>query len=58
MNQSLVPHLLFHRQPEEIRLFTSSAMCKDASRALQEAVGSPVVDVAAEALRAISAFLR
>ncbi|KAK7799287.1 hypothetical protein U0070_019068 [Myodes glareolus] len=46
------------RQPEEIRLFTSSAMCRDASRALQEAVSSPVVDVAAEALRAISAFLR
>ncbi|OBS68826.1 hypothetical protein A6R68_02616, partial [Neotoma lepida] len=46
------------RQPEEIRLFTSSAMCRDASRALQEAVSSPVVDVAVEALRAISAFLR
>ncbi|XP_041528313.1 meiosis inhibitor protein 1 [Microtus oregoni] len=46
------------RQPEEIRLFTSSAMCRDANRALQEAVSSPVVDVAAEALRAISAFLR
>ncbi|XP_051016000.1 meiosis inhibitor protein 1 [Acomys russatus] len=46
------------RQPEEIRLFTSSAMCRDASRTLQEAVSSPVLDVAAEALRAISAFLR
>ncbi|XP_063119689.1 meiosis inhibitor protein 1 isoform X1 [Rattus norvegicus] len=46
------------RQPEEIRLFTSSAMCRDASRALQEAVSSPVLAVAAEALRAISAFLR
>ncbi|KAL6092401.1 hypothetical protein STEG23_031759, partial [Scotinomys teguina] len=46
------------RQPEEIRLFTSSAMCRDASRALQEAVSSPVLEVAAEALRAISAFLR
>ncbi|CAO2601509.1 Meiosis inhibitor protein 1 [Lemmus lemmus] len=46
------------RQPEEIRLFTSSAMCRNASRALQDAVSSPVVDVAAEALRAISAFLR
>uniref|UniRef100_A0A8C5KU88 Meiotic double-stranded break formation protein 1 n=1 Tax=Jaculus jaculus TaxID=51337 RepID=A0A8C5KU88_JACJA len=46
------------RQPEEIRLFTSSAMCTDASRALQEAVSSPVLDVAAEAVRAISAFLR
>ncbi|XP_059103787.1 meiosis inhibitor protein 1 [Peromyscus eremicus] len=46
------------RQPEEIRLFTSSAMCRDASRALQEAVSSPVLDVAAAALRTISAFLR
>lgn len=46
------------RQPEEIRLFTSSAMCRDASRSLQEAVSSPVLAVAAEALRAISAFLR
>ncbi|XP_076767806.1 meiosis inhibitor protein 1 isoform X1 [Arvicanthis niloticus] len=46
------------RQPEEIRLFTSSAMCRDASHALQEAVSSPVLAVAAEALRAISAFLR
>ncbi|XP_055459099.1 meiosis inhibitor protein 1 [Psammomys obesus] len=46
------------RQPEEIRLFTSSAMCRDASVALREAVSSPVLDVATEALRAISAFLR
>ncbi|XP_077908791.1 meiosis inhibitor protein 1 isoform X5 [Ictidomys tridecemlineatus] len=46
------------RQPEEIRLFTSSAMCGDASRALQEAVSSPVLEVAAEAVKAASAFLR
>ncbi|KAJ8791754.1 hypothetical protein J1605_020476 [Eschrichtius robustus] len=46
------------RQPEEIRLFTSSAMCRDAGRALQEAVNSPVLEVAAEAVKAISAFLR
>lgn len=58
MSHSFVPHRLFPRQPEEIRLFTSSAMCRDASRALQEAVSSPVLAVAAEALRAISAFLR
>ncbi|XP_077908792.1 meiosis inhibitor protein 1 isoform X6 [Ictidomys tridecemlineatus] len=45
------------RQPEEIRLFTSSAMCGDASRALQEAVSSPVLEVAAEAVKAASAFL-
>ncbi|XP_033622090.1 meiosis inhibitor protein 1 isoform X3 [Fukomys damarensis] len=46
------------RQPEEIRLFTSSAMCGDAARALQEAVSSPVLEVAAEAVKATSAFLR
>ncbi|XP_004676485.2 PREDICTED: meiosis inhibitor protein 1 [Condylura cristata] len=46
------------RQPEEIRLFTSSAMCGDACQALQEAVGSPVLEVAAEAMKAVSAFLR
>ncbi|XP_011528249.1 meiosis inhibitor protein 1 isoform X14 [Homo sapiens] len=45
------------RQPEEIKLFTSSAMCRDAGRALQEAVSSPVLEVAAEALKATSAFL-
>lgn len=58
MIHSFVSHLPFHRQPEEIRLFTSSVMCRDASSALQEAVSSPVLDVASEALRAISAFLR
>ncbi|KAG8517898.1 Meiosis inhibitor protein 1, partial [Galemys pyrenaicus] len=46
------------RQPAEIRLFSSSAMCGDACRALQEAVGSPVLEVAAEAMKAVSAFLR
>ncbi|XP_004484195.2 meiosis inhibitor protein 1 [Dasypus novemcinctus] len=46
------------RQPEEIKLFTSSAMCRDAGRALREAVSSPVLEVAAEAVKAASAFLR
>uniref|UniRef100_A0A8C8YA00 Meiotic double-stranded break formation protein 1 n=1 Tax=Prolemur simus TaxID=1328070 RepID=A0A8C8YA00_PROSS len=46
------------RQPEEIKLFTSSAICRDAGRALQEAVSSPVLEVAAEAVKATSAFLR
>ncbi|XP_036787390.2 meiosis inhibitor protein 1 [Manis pentadactyla] len=46
------------RQPEEIKLFTSSTMCGDAGRALQEAVSSPVLEVAAEAVKAASAFLR
>lgn len=55
---SLVLHLLFLRQPAEIKLFTSSAMCRDAGRALQEAVSSPVLEVATEAVKATSAFLR
>ncbi|XP_024435400.2 meiosis inhibitor protein 1 [Desmodus rotundus] len=46
------------RQPAEIKLFTSSAMCRDAGRALQEAVSSPVLEVATEAVKATSAFLR
>ncbi|XP_021114580.1 meiosis inhibitor protein 1 isoform X8 [Heterocephalus glaber] len=46
------------RQPEEIRLFTSSAMCGDAAHTLQEAVSSPVLEVAGEAVKATSAFLR
>lgn len=54
----LISCLPFPRQPEEIRLFTSSAMCGDAGRALQEAVSSPVLEVATEAVKAISAFLR
>lgn len=54
----LILHLQFLRQPEEIKLFTSSAMCRDAGHALREAVSSPVLEVAAEALKAISAFLR
>ncbi|CAK7297211.1 Meiosis inhibitor protein 1 [Vulpes lagopus] len=51
-------HADIPEQPEEIKLFTSSAICRDAGRALQEAVSSPVLEVAAEALKAISAFLR
>nr|XP_051689989.1 meiosis inhibitor protein 1 isoform X3 [Oryctolagus cuniculus] len=46
------------RQPEEIRLFASSAVCRSAARALREAVSSPVLEVAAEAVKATSAFLR
>ncbi|XP_014723941.2 meiosis inhibitor protein 1 [Equus asinus] len=46
------------RQPEEIKLFTSSAICRDANRALQVAVSSPVLEVATEAVKATSAFLR
>ncbi|KAM5289154.1 meiosis inhibitor protein 1 [Ctenodactylus gundi] len=46
------------RQPEEIRLFTSSALCRAAAHALQEAVSSFVLEVAIEAVNATSAFLR
>ncbi|XP_075408739.1 meiosis inhibitor protein 1 [Tenrec ecaudatus] len=46
------------RQPKEIRLFSSSAMCRDAGCVLREAVSSPVLEVAAEAMKAIAAFLR
>ncbi|XP_045145659.1 meiosis inhibitor protein 1 isoform X3 [Echinops telfairi] len=46
------------RQPKEIKLFSNSAMCRDAGCALREAVNSPVLEVAAEAVKAIAAFLR
>ncbi|XP_049628411.1 meiosis inhibitor protein 1 [Suncus etruscus] len=49
---------ILSRQPEEIKLFSTSALCGEASRALREAVSSPVLDVAAEAMKATSAFLR
>ncbi|XP_074077184.1 meiosis inhibitor protein 1 [Macrotis lagotis] len=49
---------ILKRQPEEIKLFTNSAICKDASRVLQEALDSPVLEVLAEAVSAVAAFLR
>ncbi|XP_068955461.1 meiosis inhibitor protein 1 [Petaurus breviceps papuanus] len=49
---------ILKRQPEEIRLFTNSATCRDASGVLQEAVSSPVLEVMAEAVSAVAAFFR
>ncbi|XP_027729445.1 meiosis inhibitor protein 1 isoform X3 [Vombatus ursinus] len=49
---------ILRRQPEEIQLFTNSATCRDASGLLREAVSSPVLEVVAEAVRAVAAFLR
>ncbi|XP_036616179.1 meiosis inhibitor protein 1 [Trichosurus vulpecula] len=49
---------ILKRQPEEIKLFTNSATCKDASGVLQEAISSPVLEVVAEAVRAVAAFFR
>ncbi|XP_051818169.1 meiosis inhibitor protein 1 [Antechinus flavipes] len=49
---------ILKRQPEEIKLFTNSATCKDAGAVLQEAVRSPVLEVMAEAVGAAAAFFR
>lgn len=42
----------------EIKLFTNVAMCKDAIGVLVEAVKCPVLEVAAEAVKAVAAILR
>nr|XP_020838400.1 meiosis inhibitor protein 1 isoform X3 [Phascolarctos cinereus] len=49
---------ILKRQPEEIQLFTNSATCRDASGVLREAVSNPVLEVVAEAVRAVAAFFR
>ncbi|XP_072452375.1 meiosis inhibitor protein 1 isoform X6 [Notamacropus eugenii] len=49
---------ILKRQPEEIKLFPNSATCKDASRVLQEAISSPVLEVMVEAVSAVAAFFR
>ncbi|XP_074127937.1 meiosis inhibitor protein 1 isoform X2 [Sminthopsis crassicaudata] len=49
---------ILKRQPEEIKLFTNSATCKDAGRVLQKAISSPVLEVVAEAVGAAAAFFR
>ncbi|XP_043823714.1 meiosis inhibitor protein 1 [Dromiciops gliroides] len=49
---------ILRRQPEEIKLFTNSATCRDASGVLREAVSSPVLEVVAEAVGAVAAFFR
>ncbi|XP_067415140.1 meiosis inhibitor protein 1 [Emydura macquarii macquarii] len=49
---------ILKRQPVEIKLFTNVAMCKDAIGVLVEAVKCPVLEVAAEAVKAVAAILR
>nr|XP_025039100.1 meiosis inhibitor protein 1 isoform X7 [Pelodiscus sinensis] len=49
---------ILNRQPVEIKLFTNPAMCKDAVGVLVEAVKCPVLEVAAEAVKAVAAMLR
>uniref|UniRef100_A0A7M4FN71 Meiotic double-stranded break formation protein 1 n=1 Tax=Crocodylus porosus TaxID=8502 RepID=A0A7M4FN71_CROPO len=49
---------ILKRQPGEIKLFTNHAMCKNAISVLMEAVNCPVLEVAAEAVKAVAAFLR
>ncbi|XP_019371351.1 PREDICTED: meiosis inhibitor protein 1 [Gavialis gangeticus] len=49
---------ILKRQPGEIKLFTNHAMCKNAISVLMEAVNCPVLEVAAEAVKAVAALLR
>ncbi|XP_025064706.1 meiosis inhibitor protein 1 [Alligator sinensis] len=49
---------ILKRQPREIKLFTNHAMCKNAISVLMEAVNCPVLEVAAEAVKAVAALLR
>ncbi|XP_078539432.1 meiosis inhibitor protein 1 isoform X2 [Lissotriton helveticus] len=48
---------ILRRQPADIKLFTNINIFKDIIKVLQEAVASPVLDVATEAVNAASAFL-
>ncbi|KAM4021764.1 meiosis inhibitor protein 1 [Anomaloglossus baeobatrachus] len=49
---------ILQRQPVEIKLFTSTGIFKAAAEVLQEAVSSSVLEVATEAAKAVSSFLR
>ncbi|KAL8221834.1 UNVERIFIED_CONTAM: hypothetical protein K2H54_074552 [Gekko kuhli] len=49
---------LHYRQPVEIKLFTNTAVFKDAVSVLVEAVNCPVLEVATEAVKAVAALLR
>lgn len=52
-------NILFNfRQPEEIKLFTNIVTFKDAVSVLMEAVKCPVIEVASEAVKAVTAILR
>uniref|UniRef100_A0A6J0T7Y7 Meiosis inhibitor protein 1 isoform X1 n=1 Tax=Pogona vitticeps TaxID=103695 RepID=A0A6J0T7Y7_9SAUR len=48
---------ILKRQPTEIKLFANNAIFKDATDVLMEAVNSPVLEVAAEAVKAVTAIL-
>ncbi|XP_077133549.1 meiosis inhibitor protein 1 isoform X2 [Ranitomeya variabilis] len=49
---------ILQRQPVEIKLFTSTGIFKAAIDVLQEAVSSSILEVATEATKAVSSFLR
>ncbi|NXX62475.1 MEII1 protein, partial [Scopus umbretta] len=49
---------ILKRQPVEIKLFTNRGVCIEAIDVLMETVNCPVLEVAAEAVRTVSAFLR
>ncbi|KAL7982457.1 hypothetical protein Chor_010055 [Crotalus horridus] len=49
---------ILKKQPEEIKLFTNIATFKDAVSVLMEAVKCPVIEVASEAVKAVTAILR
>ncbi|NWZ69655.1 MEII1 protein, partial [Acrocephalus arundinaceus] len=49
---------ILKRQPVEIKLFTNRGVCVEAIDVLMETVNCPVLDVAVEAVKAVTAFLR
>ncbi|XP_053110202.1 meiosis inhibitor protein 1 isoform X3 [Hemicordylus capensis] len=49
---------ILKRQPVEIKLFTNIGIFKDAINVLLEAVSCPVLEVAAEGVKAVAAILR
>ncbi|XP_015274646.1 PREDICTED: meiosis inhibitor protein 1 [Gekko japonicus] len=49
---------ILKRQPVEIKLFTNTAVFKDAISVLVEAINCPVLEVATEAVKAVAALLR
>ncbi|XP_007444771.1 meiosis inhibitor protein 1-like, partial [Python bivittatus] len=49
---------ILNKQPVEIKLFTNIAVLKDAISILLEAVKCPAIEVAAEAVKAVTAILR
>nr|XP_060632688.1 meiosis inhibitor protein 1 [Anolis sagrei ordinatus] len=49
---------ILKKQPVEIKLFANNAAFRDAINVLLEAVNSPVLEVAGEAMKAVAAILR